>query len=187
MHMFAAVSLLMCLVVGILWVRSYFVSDGIVRWQQWSEPQLVNFDLMHTIRTHPGGIELSYRRDVFRPPADAQMISWMTPVPHITWDRFTDMPSGVAGSPTYFGFAFRFTTRGPPFYPQGRDGMINVPFWFLLMSAAIWPTWWSRRSLRRRQYQRRLSLGQCPACGYDLRATPDRCPECGHAPAEVGR
>lgn len=42
----------------------------------------------------------------------------------------------------------------------------------LVLTRVIW------RFLRARQHQR---PGHCPACGYDLRASQHRCPECGTA------
>jgi hypothetical protein len=48
--------------------------------------------------------------------------------------------------------------------------------WFFAILPAAWFLW------RLAAWRRQTSPGLCSNCGYDLRATPDRCPECGVAP-----
>ncbi len=51
-----------------------------------------------------------------------------------------------------------------------------IPDWFIIVCAVA--TFWYSRKKARREHR----PGFCPICGYDLRATPDRCPECGTPP-----
>jgi hypothetical protein len=61
----------------------------------------------------------------------------------------------------------------------GDDVAVVVPHWAAAaLTLALPATGFIRR---RREYQKRMQ-GRCPKCGYDLRATPDRCPECGAMP-----
>jgi hypothetical protein len=67
----------------------------------------------------------------------------------------------------------------------GRFQRTTVPHWFLALLFAIPPALHLRAMIRSRR--RRHRAGHCPTCGYDLRATPDRCPECGTESAHVTR
>jgi hypothetical protein len=51
-----------------------------------------------------------------------------------------------------------------------------VPYWAILFVSSVAPAVWV---MKWRVRQRRLNSSLCAVCGYDLRATPDRCPECG--------
>lgn len=64
---------------------------------------------------------------------------------------------------------------GEPFTAPGEHSL-RLPLYYLFVFFSVLPAVWVRRALR----QRRLSrIGKCTHCGYDLRASTDRCPECG--------
>lgn len=53
-----------------------------------------------------------------------------------------------------------------------------VPHWFLAAVFGLTPSVWIGRRMRR---PRRRIPGICSTCCYDLRASPEHCPECGAA------
>ncbi|MBA3273968.1 MAG: hypothetical protein H0T11_08885 [Chthoniobacterales bacterium] len=61
----------------------------------------------------------------------------------------------------------------------GRMITVGVRLLPLALIAGVPPALWIVSTVRRR---RRDQVGRCRNCGYDLRATPDRCPECGLEP-----
>jgi hypothetical protein len=80
------------------------------------------------------------------------------------------------------GFEFVFTQSGPG---AGRNGWtLYVPWWFPCVQTGAPLVYGAFRAASRRRRDR-LRLNLCRRCGYDLRATPDRCPECGNIPAPV--
>jgi hypothetical protein len=57
--------------------------------------------------------------------------------------------------------------------PLQPTWIISVPYWLLILLTALLPAIWFYR------WWRHPPAGHCSVCGYDLRASKDRCPECG--------
>lgn len=75
-----------------------------------------------------------------------------------------------------FGGQIRFLYDGTV-----QEGENSIPLWLVVLLTGVVPGIWCwRRGAANRQ-----DGNFCGDCGYDLRATPERCPECGAVPAEV--
>src|SRR5687768_13279187 len=71
------------------------------------------------------------------------------------------------------------STNGPVLPGSyGYDSGLSLPFSWLLVLTAILPACFIATFISHRRRLRAQS-GLCRICGYDLRATPGRCPECG--------
>jgi hypothetical protein len=86
-------------------------------------------------------------------------------------------PSDVDFAPTVPRYP-----NGSPITVEVNDGVVGffAPYWILAGLTSIVPgVHWTTRLLAKRRRERLKGLQLCRRCGYDLRASTGRCPECG--------
>jgi hypothetical protein len=179
--LFAAASLLACAAVCTAWARSDAQSEKLI----WRSDRA-----QHSLRSAPDHVVLRLyawygagRGPVAGKPGLSYDRDQPTPA---TWDLmsiFLLCSDRTARTVHWERAGFAWSQRS-----SSRDLIVTAvaPFWSVTLAAGAPPLGWMALSLvalvRRR---RKTSAGLCPTCGYDLRATPDRCPECGTMPSDA--
>ena len=174
---FVIASLLLMLAAAAGWIRSRFVGDSFVRETMWTGGKvMINFDMIGCV--HGKGDFAVFRFRVPHGPEESVASS--------DWSYHGGAPASINASPTrgrtVLGVGRYGVVKESPTPSRGMPSAdvtgIILPYWLPLVIGAAGPTWWLRGS-RRRRAERRIARGCCPKCGYDLRASPQRCPECG--------
>ena len=65
---------------------------------------------------------------------------------------------------------------------NNRNRYVQFPHWSAVTVFGAMSFFFVHKCRRSRH-----AIGHCPTCNYDLRATPDRCPECGTAATLAGQ
>lgn len=190
------VSLVLCVATNTFWVRSYFVADHFparhlldgrggrlqhtvwVSWHGrliiqrcWISSQLTRFmPILPTpsidgVQTDP---DLPSRPALDR----AEEVAIRRDRRFVGWQPALVFPAGTLSN----GIGFGRTEAGFIRVPVLRQVGYAVPYWFICALTGLPAALWFRRA--RRMHLRRVNR-LCFVCGYDLRASHNRCSECG--------
>jgi hypothetical protein len=149
-------------------VASY-LRTGTLSWER-------NDSESYFLTCHQGRLELSRQCD----PHDPGAKYWVSEYGHAGFG-ISDANGSSDGMIIFDPHKFDHSFMGFGWARDRMIQMVGIPLWFpAIVSAGITASLLHRHNrLRNRQ-----RTGLCPICGYDLRATPDRCPECGTVPAD---
>ena len=180
LNLLTALSLLLCAVVIVVWARSEstfedvrYVSAGPFRWTAWGVSSVdgpVFFGhVTHTMPPGNSGVVGGWRFE----SSTGKSRLW-------SWGMAYLMQMGRFGHHR-LGFGVMHQEGIPVREDIEAVWALMVPHWFLACLCAVLPALWAREAVLRRRAARRGEHHLCTRCGYDLRATPERCPECGRA------
>jgi hypothetical protein len=177
-----SLSLVLCVAVCVLWVRSYGGGDNVLRIRGHRIDGFAATTHQQTLVAHRGRVRFAIGEHTGyhqgRMNADAGPEFYR---PQWSYGRLDATNAGwEAPSDTFWnrlGFAHWRDAWSSSFADMVDEAWV-APIWPAAAAFGLPPAVWV---LHRR---RRHGPGLCPSCGYDLRATPDRCPECGAVPGK---